>query len=215
MDSLPAPRLRANVGTWAVPVALLPAVTKCLLESLLPEPFDAGFAGQDLDTTYFDAPNFDLRKARLRKDRYLTLRIRRYAQTSRPDAYALSAKTEAAKFRADVPAALAIAALRNPSALAALLQAALPADLLARLLDLAGAADLAAVTMVCCRRNAVEDDRDRFTLDVAVQTDLSKTLPFTVLEFKSSSASRTHANWPGIMGLRPIKLSKFLWATGS
>src|SRR5262249_47642296 len=150
--------------------------------SLPPEHFDPDFAGQDLETTYFDTPNFNLRKARLRKDRYLTLRIRRYKPASESSslhgqiAYALSAKTESTKFRADVPAPMAIAALSNSSALAVLLQAALPADLLARLLDLAGSADLAAVANVSCRRYAVEDDRDRFTFDLAVTTDIGKTL---------------------------------------
>jgi hypothetical protein len=197
-------------------VALLPAVTKCMLDLLPPEPFDPDFAGQDLDTTYFDTPDFDLRKARLRKDRYLTLRIRRYAAcglagNDRAPAFALSAKTESTKFRADVPAPRAILALRNPAALAELLQAALPADQLARLLDLTGGADLAAVAMVCCRRCAGEDDCDRLTLDAAVRTDLGKTLPFAVLDDKSTRTIEGE-NWAAPPGMRPIKLSKFLWA---
>jgi hypothetical protein len=47
-------------------------------------------------------------------------------------------------------------------------------DLLARLQHLAGRADLTAVTFVCCPRYALEDDRGRFTLDVAVRTDEGK-----------------------------------------
>ena len=53
---------------------------------------------------------------------------------------------------------------------------------------------------------------DRFTLDVDVQTDLGKSLPFAVLEFKSNEFKSPPANLLAI-GLKPIKLSKFLWAT--
>jgi hypothetical protein len=42
------------------------------------EPFDPGFLGQCLETYYLDTPRFNLRKARVGRDRYLTLRIRTY-----------------------------------------------------------------------------------------------------------------------------------------
>jgi hypothetical protein len=66
---------------------------------------------------------------------------------------------------------------------------------------------------VCCRRYAVEDKQDRLTLDVDVATDTGKALPTGVLEFKSTVAAAGPPPALSSLGLRPIKLSKFLWAT--
>jgi hypothetical protein len=47
-----------------------------------------------------------------------------------------------------------------------------------------------------------------------VRTDTGKCLPYAVLEHKSADAE---ASTPGsllALPLRPVKLSKFLWATG-
>jgi hypothetical protein len=204
MPSLPATTLRSNLGTWAVPTDRLPGLAAVLLEALPAEAYDPLFVGQNLETTYFDTIDFDLRKARAKKDRYLTLRIRCYGGQT----YALSAKTESEKWRLEIEPAhaeLLLVGAAQPSA-------DLPAHLRARLMEL-GAETLTPVVTVCCRRYAVENDRDRFTLDVAVHTDTGKCLPHGVLEFKSTD---TDAGSPGrlpTLCLRPIKLSKFLWAT--
>jgi hypothetical protein len=204
---LPAPPLRTNRATWAVPIGRLPAVSHVLHDVLPNEPYDPHWQGQDLWTTYLDTPGFALRRARRKGDRYLTLRLRCY----RGETYALSAKTEGAKWRREVAPAQAEAILAGadptwPDAL-------LPAHLQARLLDLADGADLGPVAAVCCRRYAVEDDQDRLTLDVDVRTDAGKALPFAVLEFKSADPDAGPPSLLGGLCLWPIKLSKFLWAT--
>jgi hypothetical protein len=84
---------------------------------------------------------------------------------------------------------MAKAALRDTSALGELLRVALPADLLARFLDLAGGADLAAVASLSCRRYAVENDRDRFMLDVAVRRRMHQ---------RNMSAKKT-PRWPRLL----------------
>jgi hypothetical protein len=61
-------------------------------------------------------------------------------------------------------------------------------------------------------RDAIEDNEDPFTLDADVQTDLGKSLPFAVLEFKSNEFKRAPSALLAI-GLKPIKISKFLWPT--
>jgi hypothetical protein len=187
MPPLPSGDLRSNLGTWAVPTADLPAAARALADALPAEPFDPGFRGQDLATTYFDTPDFQLRRARLRKDRYLTLRLRRYrpAGDEAPAAFALSAKTEAQKWRAEIEPEEARLLLASPGHL----PGCLPADLLARLLELAGDAALAAVVAVRCRRYAAEGGADRLTLDAGVRTDTGRRLPYAVLEFKSSDPS--------------------------
>jgi hypothetical protein len=220
MQPLPAANLRANLATWAVPTARLPAVAVTLRRALPAEPFDPAFLGQELTTTYFDTADFALRKARVKGDRYLTLRLRCY----RPDGegpgeeqetYALSAKTEDQKWRQEVPAVRAALLLAGPpGARDAALRGLLPADLLARLLQLAGDAPLVGVVAVCCRRYAVEDDSDRLTLDVDVRTDTCSFLPFSVLEYKSTHRDSAVPAGALSLSLRPIKLSKFLWATG-
>ena len=89
----------------------------------------------------------------------------------------------------------------------------LPGDLVARLLDLAGDQALMPVATVCTRRYAVEDKTDRLTLDVDVRTDTGKSLYADVLEFKSTQPDAEPPQPLAVLGLRPIKLSKFLWAT--
>src|SRR5262245_45818135 len=100
----PTQDLRSNLGTWAVPPGRLPAVAR-LMQALAPEPYDRGFRGQYLQTTYLDTAAFALRKARQQGRRYLTLRLRAYAPAWPPGgaypepAVYLSAKTEARKYR--------------------------------------------------------------------------------------------------------------------
>jgi hypothetical protein len=207
--ALPAADLRHNLATWAVATAQLPAVANVLHDVLPNERYDPRFRGQQLRTTYFDTPRFALRKARLGKDRYLTLRVRCYQPDGGPEAYALSVKTESSKYRAEIDAATADALVRGARPLAPLL----PADLQARLLELARQDPLVAVARVCGRRYAVEDDTDRCTLDVDVRTDTGKALPHAVLEFKSTLRQAQAPASLLALGLRPLKLSKFLWAT--
>jgi hypothetical protein len=200
------PDLRHNRATWAVSDVLLPAVARALVVALPTEPFDPNFRGQRLETTYFDTPGFALRKARHRGKRYLTLRLRAYPG----GAWALSAKTEDDKFRLPLDARTAEQILARPGdALATLL----PADLLARLQELAGDDPLAAAVCIRATRYAVEDDVDRLTLDVGVCTDTGKRLPAGVLEFKSTVAGAAVPPAIEVLSLRPIKPSKFLWAT--
>jgi hypothetical protein len=88
----------------------------------------------------------------------------------------------------------------------------LPAHLRARLTEL-GTAELVPVVTVCCHRYAVEDDKDRLTLDCCVHTDRARHLGYGVLEYKSTNADATPPGRLIGLGLRPLKLSKFLWAT--
>ena len=217
--ALPAQDLRSNLGTWAVTSGLLPAVAHQMSQALPPESFDPDFRGQDLETTYFDTHDFTLRKARRGGDKYLTLRIRCYRSPLAPggrgaggegEVYTLSAKTEREKFRQVIAGDLAEDLLRNGIA-PALWSSLMPAHLVARLLDLAGQMPLLPVVTLCFRRYAVEDRIHRLTLDVEVQTNTGKRLPYHVLEYKST---RTDADFPLTVSLPPIKLSKFLWATG-
>ena len=135
----------------------------------------------------------------------LRLRGRRYGD----DAYALSSKTEDAKFRVAISRANAHAILEGHFETIAKL---LPADLLARLLELADNTPVKPVVCVQCRRYAGENDENRRTARQSVRTDTGKHLPFNVLEFKSIEPDDP----PEQLGaLRPIKLSKFLWATAT
>ena len=217
MNLLPAPDLRSNTGTWSVPTDRLPAVARHMLAALPPEQFDAEFCGQRLQTTYFDTADFDLHRARAKKGKYLTLRVRCYSQAQGVGhdypggVYALSAKTEAQKFRVEIPAYQAEDILVNGAA-RPVMDGLLPADVLARLGELADDRPLLPVVTVYFRRYAVEDDVHRLTLDVDVQTDLGKSLPFAVLEFKSNEFKLAPPALVAI-GLKPIKISKFLWAT--
>jgi hypothetical protein len=187
-----------------------------MLKVLPAERYDPGFRGQYLQTTYLDTPNFDLRKARLLKDRYLTLRIRCYSPSSKAGgdypqgSYALSAKTESAKFRVEMPKAVARLLLDSPAT--DLLSQLLPADLYVRLLDLSSDRPLVPVVTVCAVRYAVEDAVSRFTLDTEIKTDTGKWMPYGILELKSTRLG-TPLGSLGTYNLRPVKLSKFLWAT--
>jgi hypothetical protein len=207
MNPLPAQDLRSNLGTWAVPTGLAPAVARVLLDALPAEPYDPEFRGQELATTYLDTADFALRKARRRGDKYLTLRIRYYRPS---EVYALSAKTESRKCRVEIDRWKAEAILSGGTDLALDL---LPADFLARLLDLAGDQRLTPVVTVYARRYAVEDAADRLTLDVDVRTDTGKPLSAGVLEFKSASKKAVPPAALVGLALRPVKISKFLWAT--
>ena len=200
---LPAEDIRSNRGTWALLTPGLPALSAVLLDYLPKEPFDPAFQGQHLQTYYFDTPNFDLRKARRGREHYLTLRIRSYGDK----AFALSAKTEDAKFRCLITPAVAQAALAGDfTAIATNLHP----SILARLLELTDTTPVRPVVCVKCQRYAVEDDQDRITLDVGIHTDNGKHLSFNVLEFKSTMPDTPPAAFGN---LNPIKLSKFLWAT--
>jgi hypothetical protein len=207
MPPLPATDLRRNLGTWTVPLALAPAVAHVMTEALPLELFDPGFRGQCLETTYFDTAAFDLRRARKQGTRYLTLRLRCYQDSG---SYALSAKTDSGKFRVPLDSASAAALLHGVlnDGLAGLL----PDDLLALLVELTEGRVLLPVVTVCFRRFAVEDEIDRLTFDLAIATDTGKSFPRAVLEYKSQLSGA--APPPGFSSLlRPIKLSKFLWAT--
>ncbi len=208
MEALPTEDLRSNLGTWAVPTILLPAVARGMRTSLPAEPFDPAFRGQNLQTIYFDSASFRLHKARKGGGKYLTLRLRCYQPA---DLYAVSAKTEQQKYRAEIDGDLARDLIEGlaPGAWMDLL----PADLLARLLELTGGAVVGPVVTVYARRYAVEDDDDRLTLDLGVATDTGKRLGPGVLEFKSTRKGRLLPAALAALGLRPVKLSKFLWAT--
>jgi hypothetical protein len=207
MTPLPAQDLRSNLGTWAVPPCRAPAVARVLLDALPCEEYDPEFYGQQLETTYFDTRDFALRKARRRGGKYLTLRLRCYESG---DVYAISAKTEDCKFRLEIERWRAEAILGGG---AELLIELLPVDLVARLLALADSESLVPIATVLARRYAVEDKTDRLTLDVDVRTDTGKSLYADVLEFKSTrSAAAPPAALAGL-NLRPVKISKFLWAT--
>jgi hypothetical protein len=209
MNPLPTSSIRQNLATWSVPACQLPAVAHVLHDVLPNEVYDPHFLGQRLATTYFDTPRFALRKARRRCDRYLTLRVRCYEAPDGRELYALSAKTEQEKWRQEIEPAVAdllLAGSEDPGNY-------LPANLLARLQELTGNKPVVPVVTVCCRRYAVEDDVDRFTLDVDVTTDTGKALACAVLEFKSIDPAAGVPASLALLGLRPLKLSKFLWAT--
>jgi hypothetical protein len=205
----PLPDLRSNLGTWAVPLHQLPALTRLLCEALPAEEYDPDFRGQRLETTYFDTQTFRLRKARRRHDQYLTLRLRCYRDDQGNENYVLSAKTEAQKWRREISAEVAERILCGPPV--DWTATFLPADLLSRLQELSRGEPLLPCVTVKCVRYAVENDQDRYTLDVHVRTDTGKRLPFAVLEFKSTRSDGPDA-LAGLI-LRPLKLSKFLWAT--
>jgi hypothetical protein len=209
--------LRSNLGTWWVPADRLPAVAHFLHDVLPNEPWDPHFLGQDLATTYFDTASFALRKARACRARYLTLRLRCYTPSRRSgtredlELYSLSAKTESGKWRREIGPAEAdlILAGQMPDWPGVFL----PGYLLARLEGLLGEERLQPVVKVCCRRFAVENPVDRYTLDVDVRTDTGQRLPAAVLEFKSTDLDSQPPRALGLLGLRPGKVSKFLWAT--
>ena len=214
---LPASPLRNNLSTWSVPTWAMPAVTCQMLDALPPEAFDPNFQGQALATTYFDTASRRLRRARQPKKDYVTLRLRSYSPASAAGGlapkpvFALSAKTQDAKARIDVSPAVAGALLGGPDS--ELLAQLLPPDLFARLLALIGEEPLVPVVAVQSTRYAVEDDNLRLTLDTDVRTDSGRVLPFHVLEFKAARGQPAPPGRLPTAGLRPLKLSKFLWST--
>jgi hypothetical protein len=210
---LPATDLRSNVGTWAVRSCQLPALTRQMLDVLSPERFDPHFFGQYLETTYFDTKSFKLRKARVKGTKYVTIRIRCYARgayaTPLAGAYAISAKTESQKFRQEIDSDYADSLLQSgivPSALVGIMAP----DLIARIADLSEGENLDPVVTLCFRRYAVEDNQHRLTLDTDIESDTGRSYPSHVLEQKSTNQESSPLI---ILPLRPIKLSKFLWAT--
>ena len=116
--------------------------------------------------------------------------------------------SEDAKFRVAISSTNADAILAGDFKTIAKL---LPGDLLARLLELADSTPVKPVVCVQCRRYAVENVQDRLTLDCNIRTDTGKAMPHAVLEFKSTAPDEPPL---AALQLRPIKLSKFLWATG-
>jgi hypothetical protein len=215
---LPASTIRSNLWTWSVPAACVPAVALQMTDALSPEQFDPNFLGQWLQTTYFDTQQRALRKARLTRPDYVTLRLRSYAQAASAGgiyptpAFAVSAKTQDVKTRVDVAPAVASQLVKDGSDLDLWAQL-LPPDILARLLALAGELPLMAVVTATCTRYATEDDNLRLTLDTNVCTDSGKALPFAVLEFKAAQGQPDPPGRLPTPGLRPLKLSKFLWST--
>jgi hypothetical protein len=212
MQPLPTQDLRSNLASWRVPMHLLPAVGCVLADALPPESFDPQFLGQRLKTTYFDTPRLELRKNRLVHDKYITLRVRCYETADGTETYALSAKTEQEKFRMEIAPALAHALLQAGNDPLPLFLELLPANLGARLLEVSHQQPLLPAVTVCATRYAVEDEQDRLTLDCAIATDAGRMLPYGVLEFKSTDRSTLPPDRLTRLGLRPLKLSKFLWA---
>ncbi len=216
MSTLPATDLRQNVLTLAVTPDRLPAVGSAMRRLLPAEDYDPQFLGQYLQTTYFDTPSFRLRKARLAKAKYLTIRIRCYAPTQAPGrnypagSYALSLKTEAGKYREELYSKDAELALTGGIDLAT---GSIPAEFLARWLELSHDEPLIPVVTVCFTRYAVESSTDRLTLDTNITTSTGKVYWSSVLEVKTTSKPYVPPPEVQEWGLHPIKLSKFLWAT--
>jgi hypothetical protein len=211
MKPLPSDDLRSNLATWLVPVHDLPAVARAMLDALPPESFDPSFQWQKLETTYFDTAALALRKARRRGPQYLTLRLRCYDTFGGSTTYTLSVKTESEKWRHEIPAETAELLLQTPGL--DVWRSVLPGHLQARLASLVGDDMLWPVVCVQAHRYAVENEQDRLTLDVDVRTDTDKRLPAAVLEFKSTEEGAPPPAGLAVARLRPIKLSKFLWAT--
>jgi hypothetical protein len=219
MADLPATDLRKTLLTLAIPNERLPAAGYQMRALLPAEEYDPAFEGQYLQTTYFDCACFRLRRLRQKKKKYLTIRIRCYAPAQQPGRnypeglYALSVKTEDGKYRVEIASALAESLLVNgidgPGDLNYL-----PPDLLARYLEVVGDNPLYPVATVCFTRFAVESTTDRLTLDTAIHTSAGKVFPTNVLEVKSTAQPYEPLPEVRKWGYSPIKLSKFLWATG-
>jgi hypothetical protein len=211
--------LRTNIGTWLVPDHVLPFLSRYMTTSLPPESFDQDFHGQWLRTTYFEDSGFRLLKARKEGEQYLTLRIREYpaghalSDATQPEpAFYLSAKTESRKFRVEISSAEVAQHYLHDGLAQGDLEMLLPPDLLARAYGLTDtAARLVPVVGVTCRRYAVENEMDRLTLDVSIASDRGKALAQSVLEHKQTEET-TSSPHPEALGLRPVKLSKFLWS---
>jgi hypothetical protein len=215
MEPLPAQDMRTNLGTWAIRTCLLPALTDRLVQVMSPESYDPDFEGQALTTSYFDTCDFKLRKARARKQRYLTLRLRQYRSNQ---TCALSVKTESEKYRKQLTRDEAYFLHDGPRSVFDFAPH-LSADLFARLIELTENADLEAVATVFAYRYAVESKVSRFTLDTEICTSTGKKFHASVLEYKVITPG-DQANLITLAsvlpkGATPIKLSKFLWATST
>jgi hypothetical protein len=211
--------IRNNLGTWAIPPCAVPAVASVMVHNWEPEPYDPNFYGQYLQTTYFDTPSRAFRKARLKGDRYCTVRLRAYhpAQGAGydypPGRYAVSAKTEEEKDRYDITPALAKTILTTgQTGLVGLLTSVVSPSIAARIWEIADNEPLIPVFTVCANRFATENEADRLTLDIATHTDTGKRLEFGVLEFKSIEDDPIPEAITLIPGIRPTKMSKALWA---
>lgn len=203
---------RHGIGRWGVPLAHIPALSNWMLDQLAPEKYDPAFRGQRLTTTYFDTDKLDLRKNRSQHANYITLRLRHYRE-GKQEAYALSCKTPDEKYRVEVPKLLALAIDKPNADITAIIRGVIPSHLGWLLLEVSHERDLLPVVRIHTRRYAVESDSDRYTLDVDVQTDTGKVLPYAVLEYKSVSADALPDSSLALQQVRPSKLSKFLWAT--
>ncbi len=196
-----------NLCKYAVSSCQLPALGHFMHDFLPNEPYDPHFFGQHVHTTYFDTEKLALRSARKQGEKYATVRIREYPN----ETCMLQIKTNDEKIRVECPStAMALANGFTVDQLASMLS--LPGAIVALLMELAGEGELMPIVTVKYNRYAIESLSQRITLDVDVHTDTGKCLPFHVLEIKG----REDADEPRIMealGLRPIKLSKFLWAT--
>jgi hypothetical protein len=186
-----------------------------MLDALPTETYDPHFTGQYLETTYFDTRHFDLRKARVKGDRYIVIRIRCYAPSRGSGAeypegvYAISVKTEDKKFRQMIDSELAEYLLHGQLDIG-LVSGIIPSDLVARIADIANGKPLLPVVTICFNRYAVEDSVHRVTLDLDIRADNSRNYPSHVLEQKSINQDAAPLL---ALPIRPIKLSKFLWAT--
>jgi hypothetical protein len=206
MNDLPTTDVRTNAYTACVTPETIPCVASVMQKLLPNESYDPDFKGQAIETYYFDTVNFDLRAARIKKDKYCTVRIRYYRANG---TYALSAKTESGKFRKEIPEQQAKWYLQN-----ALDWNAFPADIQARLLELIGSFELVPVVCVEFTRYAVEDDTNRLTLDIGTKTNTGKVFPsVAILENKTTADPPEPMEAIKALGLPPIKLSKFLWST--
>jgi hypothetical protein len=208
MPPIPAQDLRSNLATWSVLAEFVPAVTRRMLDVLAAEQYDPAFAGQQLVTTYFDTYGRALRAARKAGERYLTLRVRHYQPG---DTYALSVKTEMGKYRVEVPAWRAKKIIEY--GFDEFHFDLLPSHLVARIYEHSDGELLQAVVDVRFRRYAVEDADNRLTLDLGIETDTGKCFPSEVLEHKATDPDASPYPVFPALGIRPIKLSKFLWAT--
>jgi hypothetical protein len=214
MAGIPALWDRVNLGKWAVPACHTPAATAAMLStpSLTYDPYDRQFRGQVQRTTYFDTPAFDLRQARKDGQRYCVLRIRCY-EGADGEFYVLSAKTEDAKYRVEIEEDHAEQVLAGAADILNMVQEHLPGNVLARLGALVEGQPLRPVVCVSYRRYAVEDETNRLTLDVEVEADNGRCLHYGVLEFKSADRQADVPFSLEALPLRPVKFSKFLWAT--
>src|ERR1043165_5325259 len=135
----PTEDLRRNRATFAVTDDHLPALAHWMHDALPNEPYDPHFFGQRLITTYFDTRKLLLRRARLNRDGYCTLRIREYPGGS----CALSVKTENQKRRFEISRAVADLLLSTlfsvtgpPEEISLQSLLSLPADIMARLMEM-------------------------------------------------------------------------------